>query len=185
MLFVSLTLFVVLNFVLLVFDNNFEAAGINTDILTPKLSWGTVSALSVTMLAYSYQQNVFPIFSELKNKTNEEYQKISLRALPLTGSIYFAVGILCTLMFGSNLESSVLLNIGQARFKDDPSKSFWEAYICQISFMCVLMCHIPFIFFSGKEALLTVIDEIQRKSISNALWHKLQGNNHFTMSPEN
>lgn len=50
--------------------------------------------------------------------------------------------------------------------------------------MIVLMCHIPFIFFSGKEAVLIVIDEIRRKSISSALWHKLQGNQHFSMAPE-
>ena len=125
------------------------------------------------MLAYSYQQNIFPIYSELKEKNNETYGKVSKIALPLTGSIYFAVGIICSLMFGKTLESSVLLNIGYSRHSDDPSKGFWEAYICQISFMVVLMCHIPFIFFSGKEALLTVIDEIQRKSISSALWHKL------------
>ena len=97
--------------------------------------------------------------------------------MPLTGIIYFAVGIICTLMYGEHLESSVLLNIGMQRYGDN--KSFWEAYICQIGFMLVLMCHIPFIFFSGKEALVNVVDEIRRKSISNALWHKLQGNNHF------
>ena len=126
-LFVSLTLFTICNFIMLVFDSNFEPEGINTEILKPKLSWGTVSALSVTMLAYSYQQNVMPIYSELRNKTNEEYQKISVRALPLTGIIYFAVGIICTLMFGKHLESSVLLNIGDARYDGD--KAFWEAYI--------------------------------------------------------
>ena len=64
-LFIALTLFVTLNFTMLVFDGHFEPEGIGTDILMPKLSWGTVSALSVTMLAYSYQQNVFPIYSEL------------------------------------------------------------------------------------------------------------------------
>ena len=74
-------------------------------------------------------------------------------------------------MFGDDLKSSVLLNIGSA--KTDNDSYFWEAIIVQISFMIVLVCHIPFIFFSGKEALCIMIDEIQRKSISSALWHKL------------
>lgn len=175
-LFSSLALFVLVNLIQLSFDSHFEPLGLSTEILKPKLEWETISALSVTMLAYSYQQNVFPIFSELKNKNNVEYQKVSARGLPLTGTIYFFVGVICSLMFGNTLQSSVLLNIGEAKYDGGTDKHFWEAYICQISFMCVLMCHIPFIFFSGKEALLITIDEISRKSISNALWHKLQGN---------
>ena len=57
--------------------------------------------------------------------------------------------------------------------------------ICQVSFCIVLCCHVPFIFFSGKEALLITVDEIRRKSISNALWHKLQANEHFANDPRN
>lgn len=142
------------------FDSHFDPLGLSTDILPPKWNWNTISALSVTMLAYSYQQNVFPIYSELKTKTNEEYCKVSKGALPLTGVIYLCVGVICTMMFGSTLKSSVLLNIGEVKWNTDPNKSFWEAYICQVSFMIVLMCHIPFIFFSGKEAALIVVDEI-------------------------
>lgn len=172
-LFTSLALFVLVNFIQLTFDSNFKPEGVDVKVLEPKAEWGTISALSVTMLAYSYQQNVFPIFSELKNKTNVEYQKVSATGLPITMTIYFAVGVICTLMFGSHLQSSVLLNIGEATHKGTEDKYFWEGYICQICFAAVLCCHIPFIFFSGKEAMLIVIDEIQRKSISNALWHKL------------
>jgi hypothetical protein len=40
--------------------------------------------------------------------------------------------------------------------------------------MIVLICHIPFIFFAGKEGVCIIIDETQRKSISNVLFHKLQ-----------
>lgn len=53
-------------------------------------------------------------------------------------------------------------------------QEYWEAYVIQLAFMIVLICHIPFIFFAGKEGLLIIIDEIKRKSISSALWHKMQ-----------
>ena len=183
-LFVSLGLFVVTNFIELVFDKHFEAEGVSTEILKPKIHWSTISALSAVMVAYSYQQNVMPIYSELRNKTNEEYKKVSLGGLPLTGSIYVMVGIICSLMFGDKLQSSILLNLGEATWeRNGETHSFWEAWICQVSFCIVLCCHVPFIFFSAKEAVLIMVDELQRKSISNALWHKLQGNEVFSKDP--
>jgi len=36
------------------------------------------------------------------------------------------------------------------------------------------MCHIPFLFFNGKEALLLMIDEIDRKSCSSVLETRMQ-----------
>lgn len=178
-LFVSLALFVILCFVLLVFDSRFTPATVGSDFWSFKLETTTISALSVTMLAYSFQQNVFPIFVELKHKSNGEFMKVTGLGIGMTSVIYFAVSLLGMFMFGSKLMdySSILSNIGNTIPPN--GGAYWEAVIVQISFMLVLTCHVPFIFFSGKEALCTIIDELDRSSISNALWHKLQTNEHF------
>lgn len=95
--------------------------------------------------------------------------------LALTLVIYTSVALISIAMFGDNLQSVVLVNIGTT--KTSTGATFWESYITQMSFMILLSCHIPFIFFAGKEGLLIIIDELDRKSISSALWHKLYATN--------
>lgn len=98
--------------------------------------------------------------------------RLSTYGLFGTMCIYMSVAVICLFMFGDEMESSVLINIGEARNSAD--KEYWEAYMVQVAFMIVLVCHIPFIFFAGKEGLLIIIDELARQSISSALWHKTQ-----------
>lgn len=57
------------------------------------------------MLAYSYQQNVYLIYSSLKNKTNEEYKKVNLYGTALTAVIYFLLAIVSIYMFGNDLKT--------------------------------------------------------------------------------
>lgn len=179
-LFASIGLFIVLNLWELTFDNQFDEAGlgIHTDIWLPNHGFGrTLNAVSVTMVAYSYQCNLFPIYTSLKEKTNEQYMKTNNWGLILTAFIYLVVAIISVAMFGVNTTSVVLDDIGSAKHD---GKAFWEGYVTQFSFIILLACHIPFIFFAGKEGLLVILDELDRKSISSALYCKLSATNeHF------
>ena len=73
------------------------------------------------------------------------------------------------MLFGSEIEiyhANILNNINHECAVDHDR---WESFILRFLFMVVLACHIPFIFFSGKEALLIIIDEIDRRSVSATL----------------
>ena len=171
LLFGSIGLFIVVNFIQLEFDSNFEPATVTKQFFRPSGGIALIESLNVTLVAYNYQQNLYPIYSSLKVKNNRSYMKTASLGLFLTMVIYLIVALISMYMFGETLETNVLINIGDARKAD--GGLFWEAYVTQIAFMLLLLCHIPFVFFAGKEGLLIIIDELDRKSISNALWHKI------------
>ena len=64
------------------------------------------------------------------------------------------------------MKGNIMQNVNQ-EYILDPER--WESFLLRTLFMIVLACHIPFLFFSGKEGLLIIIDEIQRRSVSKTL----------------
>jgi len=77
--------------------------------------------------------------------------------------------VVSVLLFGeqvSAMNANVILNINK-EYEVNPNH--WEAFLLRVLFMVVLACHIPFIFFSGKESMLIIIDEIHNRSISKNL----------------
>jgi len=151
------------------------------EFLWPEVKLTTIQKVSTIMVAYAYQQNVFPIYSALKDKSIGGYAASSKRAFLFAICAYYIVALLGIFLFGLNIKSSILLNFGDPEYFDpNTGKPYWESTIIQISFMIVLLAHIPFIFFPGKEGLCILVDEYQRQSISNVLWHKLQSIQEFS-----
>lgn len=81
-------------------------------------------------------------------------------ALLLTMVIYVSCGILSIYLFGSSLSSNVLENISA---EDGNILSL----IVRVAFAVVLACHIPYVFFYGKEAACIIIDELINHSTSS------------------
>jgi sodium-coupled neutral amino acid transporter 11 len=156
---VSVTLFVAIGTFVLIFVIQLSMGkAVNTDNDYKKYyraTWDSqiVTAFSIILVAYSFQQNLFPTYNGLKIKTEKECLKVCFTSLSFSFFIYISLGILAIYMFGSQLSESVLDNV-------DLMTSA-ASYIIRVLFLIVLACHIPYIFYSGKESLLIIVDEIR------------------------
>ena len=84
----------------------------------------------------------------------------TLLALVLTFIIYVSTGLLAVYLFGSSISSNCLNNIGA----EGPN---FLSFLTRFAFAVVVACHVPYIFFYGKEACCIVADELLNKSTSN------------------
>lgn len=92
--------------------------------------------------------------------------------LAMTIGIYTIYAIVCMTLFGSDLkitEGNSLENMG-LNLNTNP----WAGITLEVLYLVVLAAHIPFMFFVGKEALLIMIDEIDRRSVSETLDKRLE-----------
>lgn len=120
-----------------------------------------LTSVSIFLVAYSFQQNLFSTFKSLRTKTNKNAMVCVSGAISLSMVIYLLVGVLAMLMYGSSIQSNMLDNI------DDTDN--WESYMLRGAFLIVVSCHIPFIFFAGKESFLNMYFEAKSRSISRVL----------------
>ena len=127
-----------------------------------------MKSVSTTFVAFSFANNLFPIYSSLAVKTPENMKKVSSYSIGIVLVIYTFLSIVALFLFGSSidLDTNVLKNVN---FEIQIHKERWECNVLQILFLIVLAAHIPFIFFSGKEGLMIIIDEIDRRSVSKTL----------------
>ena len=127
------------------------------------------NGLSDNKMLDTFNSDRYTIIKQyFKLKTNQNMAKVLFLGISLTLSIYVFLAIVCLFLFGRSVRigTNIMDNVN-TELAINPSR--YESYALQILFSIVLACHIPFIFFSGKESLCIIIDEIDRRSISQTL----------------
>jgi hypothetical protein len=86
--------------------------------------------------------------------------------LIMANSIYIIIVFCAVFVFGYSVEKKFLDNIA--------IDGIWVGYILQLFFLILIACHIPYIFFAGKESFLVMLDEIHRNSLSHCFDKRLK-----------
>ena len=136
------------------------------DPWTPKRSYHAFTSILTTIVAYSYQTSVFPVYNALSSPTPAVFAKVQTLGLATTLVVYLVVAGLGLMCFGTSIKPSVLLNYGD--LTDLFGQPLFVTYVIQVSFIVVLICHIPFIFYAGKEGALMITTEKLHRTVSNA-----------------
>ena len=124
--------------------------------------FGVITSSNVLIVAYSFQQSLFPTYNSLGANKNNKHMKRSINiGVAITAVVYICLGVLSIFSFGSALTSDVFDAVGD----EDTIYSI----IIRFAFLIVLACHIPFVFLPTKEGFLILIDEAQNHSMQIAL----------------
>jgi len=79
--------------------------------------------------------------------------------------VYLTLGVAGLSIFGSSVTSNILTDLAE-------TNNIVLSYTLRIIFVFVVLFHMPFIFYSGKESFLIVFDEFDRKSLTKVLEEK-------------
>ena len=142
------------------------------EIMFPKegLVWYKyVGVISLMNFAYAMSMNLFPVYSGLRDKANTNMIKITSISATYASSLYILTGVVGIMMYGRTVgkDSNIINNVGYEYSQSDGVH--WECFGLRIIFLIIYVFHLPPCFFPGKEAMLIIIDEIDRRSISQAL----------------
>ena len=124
-----------------------------------------LSSISIMVMAYSIQFNLFPAYSELEGRTNGSFLKSSTMAtlFMFFGCVF--MGICGVWMFRDGVNADILVN-----FKERSGLTF---LFCRLALAVVLIFHVPYVFYAAKECMLVIYDEVMYQSLSKKIDAKL------------
>jgi hypothetical protein len=125
-----------------------------------------ITAFSILLCSYNYSFIEFPLYHALgPSRTQRKLLDSVALAMLMTVAIYVTTSLLSLYLFGSSMDPNVLVNVAAEGFN-------WGSVFVRVAFAIVLACHIPYVFYYGKEALLIVVDEVMNNSTSADLRKK-------------
>ena len=80
--------------------------------------------------------------------------------------IYLAVGIMAIMLFGTSLQPNVLLSI---------EKIGLLSLLMKMTFIVVIICHVPFVFICCKEGACIIADEFINGTLTQSISNTSKG----------
>lgn len=119
-----------------------------------KFGFKEITSFSILLCAYNFSFIEFPLYHSLgPDRTPKKLLDATFVALSETIVIYVSTGLLVIYLFGSGVDPNCLVNIAN-------EGGNVLSYLNRIFFAIVIACHVPYVFFYGKEGICIVIDEI-------------------------
>lgn len=113
-----------------------------------------VTNFAILLCSYNFSFIEFPVYYSLGPDRSPKIIESSTRiALFFTSGIYISTALLAIYLFGSGIKPNCLENVA------DEGISFQSVFI-RVPFAVVVACHVPYIFFFGKEGICIIVDEL-------------------------
>mmetsp|Transcript_26279 Transcript_26279/g.18634 ORF Transcript_26279/g.18634 Transcript_26279/m.18634 type:complete len:127 (+) Transcript_26279:220-600(+) len=117
------------------------------------------------IVALHYVLNLFPVYSQMSPKTNHNAKNAIIIAITICTLIYVVLGFVGLSIFGSSVTSNILTDLAD-------TNNTALSYTLRILFLLVVVFHMPFLYYCGKESFLIIFDELHRKSLTKVLEFK-------------
>jgi len=138
-----------------------------------------LTSLPSVILAYTFQFNCFEAYATLKIRTHKNFKKSTLLAIIFVSSIFLLSGIFGYLMYGDNLNTTILeaLLIDMQKNKDTHFFIKFLLIVINIGFLCCSTTGIPLLFFSCRNNLFSTIKYIKKNFFVNTAYLNTIKNN--------
>ena len=124
-----------------------------------------IGVLPTVFLAFTFQFNMFPIYSTLKTRTDCEMKKASYLSIAFCFVIYCITGFVGYYMYRNTLKDTIIsaLTIDVIKYKNTDGFLIFILVIINIGFLLASTMSIPLMFFSLKNNFINSIIFCKKK----------------------